>query len=314
MLRSWRGWFRTVSAGYQNCDQGRSQCKRKNASPDSISGTCALGRTITPELADSGFEALIRHSTKKGSVGNLCSSNNARGELMLVASFCLLVVSPTIDVMITAKNGLVYASKSHSSWARFIWVDSRRNPVHHRHTARRGRCQPASSHPFRSLQVGAPVQEVHRRRHEAVIRLGRRVPRGRIKPRGNANRRPSKLPVSRFIAQAPVTVRTLPLFIPLILDSLQASPSLETLSIENCCILPNSQYACNVAPLPHLRWLRATSDAVSKILHLIDIPSSANIEIGSIFWMEPRLSLYSSMPMSCLSRWGIATVKLLPSM
>ena len=78
-------------------------------------------------------------------------------------------------------------------------------------------------------------------------------------------------------------VQTLPLFIPLILDTLQASPLLETLSIENCCILPDSQYAYNVAPLPHLRRLRATSDAVSKILHLIDIPFSASIEIAHSF-------------------------------
>jgi hypothetical protein len=60
-------------------------------------------------------------------------------------------------------------------------------------------------------------------------------------------------------------VQTLPLFIPLILDVLHASPLLETLSIENCCVLPDPD-TCVPSLLCHnLRRLRATSDAVSKI-------------------------------------------------
>ena len=57
-------------------------------------------------------------------------------------------------------------------------------------------------------------------------------------------------------------VQTSPLFIPLILDVLQASPLLETLFIETCCTLPDHRYVYNVAILPNLRWLRLTSDAV----------------------------------------------------
>ena len=76
---------------------------------------------------------------------------------------------------------------------------------------------------------------------------------------------------------------TLPVFVPLILDVLQASPLLETLSIENSCVLPDARYVCTVAPLPNLRWLRVTEDAVSKVLHLIDVPPSANIEIVRYF-------------------------------
>ena len=77
--------------------------------------------------------------------------------------------------------------------------------------------------------------------------------------------------------------QTLPLFVPLVLDVLLTSPLLETLFIENCCVLPDARYLCNIAPLPNLRWLRVTSDAVSKILHLIDLPSTANIEIVRSF-------------------------------
>ena len=74
-------------------------------------------------------------------------------------------------------------------------------------------------------------------------------------------------------------VETLPLFIPLILDVLHASPLLESLSIESCCNFADDRYASNVASLHSLRRLRVTSDAVSKFLHLIDIPPSTNIEI-----------------------------------
>lgn len=74
-------------------------------------------------------------------------------------------------------------------------------------------------------------------------------------------------------------VQTLPLFIPLVLDILHESPLLETLSIENCCTLADPRYVCTVAPMHNLRRLRATSDAVSSFLHLIDIPPSTNIEI-----------------------------------
>jgi len=78
-------------------------------------------------------------------------------------------------------------------------------------------------------------------------------------------------------------VHTLPLFIPLVLDILHESPLLETLTIENCCTLPDPRYACTVAPLSNLRRLRAISDAVSNFLHLIDIPPSANVEIVRSF-------------------------------
>ena len=78
-------------------------------------------------------------------------------------------------------------------------------------------------------------------------------------------------------------VSTLPLFTPLLLDILHESPLLETLSVENCCILPDSRYVCVVAPLRNLRRLRATSDAVSNFLHLIDVPPTTNIEIVRSF-------------------------------
>ena len=78
-------------------------------------------------------------------------------------------------------------------------------------------------------------------------------------------------------------VRTLPLFIPLVLEILHESPLLETLTIENCCTLPDPRYSCTVAPLPNLRRLRATSDAVSNFLHLIYIPPCANVEIVRSF-------------------------------
>ena len=78
--------------------------------------------------------------------------------------------------------------------------------------------------------------------------------------------------------------QTLPLFIPLILDVLHASPLLETLSIDNCCIIPDPRYVCTVAPLHHLRRLRATSDVVSNFLHLIDVPSTTSIEVVRSFY------------------------------
>jgi len=78
-------------------------------------------------------------------------------------------------------------------------------------------------------------------------------------------------------------VHTLPLFMPLVLEILHESPLLETLAIENCCTLPDPRYVCTVAPLPNLHRLRATSDAVSNFLHLIDIPPSTNIEIVRSF-------------------------------
>ena len=62
----------------------------------------------------------------------------------------------------------------------------------------------------------------------------------------------------------------LPLFIPSVLDVLQASPFLETLFVDTCCIRSDSRYLCTVAILPNLRRLRVTSDAVSEILHLIE--------------------------------------------
>ena len=57
--------------------------------------------------------------------------------------------------------------------------------------------------------------------------------------------------------------QTLPLFIPLILGVLQASPLLEMLFIRICCILPDLRYVYTVATLPNLRLLRVTSDAFS---------------------------------------------------
>jgi len=92
-------------------------------------------------------------------------------------------------------------------------------------------------------------------------------------------------------------VQTLPLFVPLILDILQGSPLLETLSIENCCILPDTRYVCTVAPLPHLRRLRVTSDAVSSFIHLIDVPPSANIELVRSFCevAEPGANVLSCL-------------------
>ena len=65
--------------------------------------------------------------------------------------------------------------------------------------------------------------------------------------------------------------QTLLLFIPLILDVLQASPLVEMLFIETCCILPDPRYVCTATTLPNLRRLRVTSDAVSNVLHLIAV-------------------------------------------
>ena len=89
--------------------------------------------------------------------------------------------------------------------------------------------------------------------------------------------------------------QTLPLFIPLILDVLQASPLLETLFIETCCTLPDPRYVCTVATLPSLRRLRVTSETVSKVLHLTDVPPSANIGITRSFCdvAEPGVNVLS---------------------
>ena len=92
-------------------------------------------------------------------------------------------------------------------------------------------------------------------------------------------------------------VQTLPLFIPLVLDVIHASPLLETLSIESRCILSDPRYVCNVAPLPNLRRLRVASDAVSQFLHLIDVPPSTNIEIIRSFCQvaEPGINALSCL-------------------
>lgn len=73
------------------------------------------------------------------------------------------------------------------------------------------------------------------------------------------------------------------LSVPLMLNALHASPLLETLSIESRRLLTDSRYPCNVAPLHRLRRLRMASDAVSKFLHLVDIPPSANVEVVRSF-------------------------------
>lgn len=78
-------------------------------------------------------------------------------------------------------------------------------------------------------------------------------------------------------------IQTLTLFIPLVLDVLHASPLLETLSIESHCVLSDSRHVCDVAPLHSLRQLRLASDAASKFLPLVDVPSSTNIEIVRSF-------------------------------
>ena len=92
-------------------------------------------------------------------------------------------------------------------------------------------------------------------------------------------------------------VQTPPLFIPLILDVLHASPLLETLFIETCCTLPDHRYVCNAATLPDLRRLHVISDAVSKLLHLIDVPPAANIEIARYFCdvTEPGVNILSCL-------------------
>ena len=92
-------------------------------------------------------------------------------------------------------------------------------------------------------------------------------------------------------------VQTFPLFIPWILNVLQASPPPETLFIETCCILPDPQYVCTVATLPNLRSLRVTWDAVSKVLHLVEVPSSVNIEIARSFFdvTEPGANVLSCL-------------------
>jgi len=52
---------------------------------------------------------------------------------------------------------------------------------------------------------------------------------------------------------------------------------------------------CTFTTLPNLRRLRVTSDAVSKILHLINVPSSANTEIARPFYdvTEPGVNVLS---------------------
>ena len=54
---------------------------------------------------------------------------------------------------------------------------------------------------------------------------------------------------------------------------------------------------CTVATLPDLRRLRVTSDAVSRILHLIDMPSSADIEIICSFCnvSDPGVNVFSCL-------------------
>ena len=66
-------------------------------------------------------------------------------------------------------------------------------------------------------------------------------------------------------------VQTLPFFIPLIPDVLRASPLLEMLFIETCCILPDPRYVCTVTTLPNLQRVRVTWDAVSKVVHLVSV-------------------------------------------
>ena len=61
----------------------------------------------------------------------------------------------------------------------------------------------------------------------------------------------------------------LPLFIPLVLDVLQASPFLKTLFIDTCCILPNPRHLCTVTTLPNLWRLHVTSNPVPDILRLM---------------------------------------------
>ena len=61
------------------------------------------------------------------------------------------------------------------------------------------------------------------------------------------------------------------------------------------CILPDSRYVCTATTLPDLRRLRVTSDAVSKVLHLIAVPPSASIEIARSFCdvSEPGVNVLS---------------------
>ena len=130
--------------------------------------------------------------------------------------------------------------------------------------------------------------------------------------------------------------QTMPSFIPLILGVLQTSPLLKRLFIGTCCLLSHPRYVCAIVTLPNLRRLRVTSDAISKIFRLIDMPSSVNIEIARSFydvsepgvnvpsclhadllwinfWIKHGMLLFSSTPMPCPSRRGTFMVELSPS-
>ena len=100
---------------------------------------------------------------------------------------------------------------------------------------------------------------------------------------------------------------TLPLLIPLILDVLQASPFLETFA-DTCSIPSDPRHVCTVATLPNLRHLRVTSDVVPELLHLIDVPSSVNIEKACSFCdiMEPGVNILSCLhsDLPCINFFG----------
>ena len=76
--------------------------------------------------------------------------------------------------------------------------------------------------------------------------------------------------------------QTLPPPTPMILDVLQAG-SLLKMFIYTCHILPNPRHTCTVATFPNVRRLCATSYAVSRTFHPIDVPASANIGITRSF-------------------------------
>lgn len=134
---------------------------------------------------------------------------------------------------------------------------------------RRGHHRPASDHPFCSLRGGAPVQEVHYPRHEAITLFQTLV-------HPPAPSHPPREPVVRDV-------------------------------VHNCCILLDSRYMYAVAPLRNLRRLRATLNAVSNFLHLIVVPPTMNIEIDRSLYevVEPGANVLSRLHRSPLDRFSV---------
>ena len=182
-----------------------------------------------------------------------------------------------------------------------------------RFASQRGHYRPASSLPFHHLRRGGPVQQIHRRRHQIVSHLGRRAPNRRIMPQGrptptrvihlsdfsfqslmvhcpNFGRfdsgmfhfgrwgcsRVSRIRIHLWGANVtfvhPVGFRYPP-----------SEPIARDVVHRNLLYSSRASICVYRCYLPNLRRLHVTSDSVSRVLHLIAVPSSADIEIARSF-------------------------------